>query len=97
MFDCSGVLKRVVNCEDHVAISIECEGEIHRFRGDFPEVTPVLEKLVGRPVEWAHNPLKAKLASALWFEVSDLGAGPGLGVPDRAILCGDGLFVFLRP
>ena len=96
MFDCSGVLKAVVDSEDHVSVIIECEGETHRFRGDFPEVSPVLKKLVGRPVEWVQHPLHAELASTLWFEVSDLGAGPGLGVPDRAILCGDGLFVFLR-
>ena len=96
MYDCSGVLKRVVNCGDHVAVTIEHEGETHRFRGEFPEVAPVLEKLVDRPVEWTHHPLHAELANTLWFEVADLGAGAGLGVADRAILCGDGLFVFLR-
>ena len=48
-------------------------------------------------MEWVHHPRYAELVNTLWFEVSDLGVGPGLGVAGRAILCGDGLFVFLRP
>ena len=67
MFDCSGVLKKVVDCGDHVAVIIESDGETRRFRGDFPKVAPVLEKLVGRPVEWAQHPLEADLVSTLWF------------------------------
>ena len=38
MFDCSGVLKKVVDCGDHVAVIIESDGETRRFRGDFPKV-----------------------------------------------------------